>query len=37
MQFDDAEKGVDIGQDIDRVLREVGEAVVLDRVNLGWE
>jgi hypothetical protein len=37
VQFYDAEKGVDIGHDIDRVLREVGETVVFDRVNLGWE
>ena len=31
----DAEKGVEVGQDIDRVLGEVGVAVVLSRVDDG--
>jgi hypothetical protein len=30
-----ARKGVEVGQRIDRVLREVGEAVVFQRVNVG--
>ena len=32
-----ADKGVEIGEDVDRVLREVGEAVVFDRINPGRE